>query len=147
VFDDATEWSLDPAIFDRITKAWGMPSVDLFASRLNHKLESYVAWHPDPHAFFIDAFAIDWSQFSLFYAFPPFSLVGRCLEKIREEGASGVLVAPEWPTQPWWPALQDMLQDRPIVLPGAASHLTSPTGRPHPLTKLRLILCILCGKG
>ncbi|XP_068713259.1 uncharacterized protein [Montipora foliosa] len=50
-----------------------IPSVDLFASRLNHKLETYVSWKPDPFATFIDAFTIDWGPHS-FYAFPPFCL-------------------------------------------------------------------------
>ena len=145
-FDDTTEWSLDDSVFAKVVAAWGMPSVDLFASRLNAKVACYVAWHPDPHALFIDAFALDWAQFSLFYAFPPFSLVGRCIQKIREEGASGILVAPDWPTQPWWPALQDLLTDVPLVLPQASRFLAAPTGRSHPLQKLRLILCNLCGR-
>jgi hypothetical protein len=33
IFDDLTEWSLDVAIFDRIVSTWGIPAVDLFASR------------------------------------------------------------------------------------------------------------------
>ena len=145
-FDDTTEWALHDSIFARLVAMWGMPSVDLFASRLNKKVDCYVAWHPDPHALFIDAFAIDWAQFSLFYAFPPFSLMGRCLQKIREEGAQGIMVAPDWPTQPWWPVLQDMMTGPPLIVPHAWQLLTSPTGLAHPLRKLRLIICNLCGR-
>ena len=145
-FDDSTEWSLDESLFTKAVTAWGMPTVDLFASRLNKKVPCYVAWHPDPHAHFIDAFALDWSKFSTFYAFPPFSLIGRCLQKIRREGATGIMVAPEWPTQPWWPALQELMTEPPFLVRKAANLLTSPTGRSHPLHKLRLIICNLCGK-
>ncbi|XP_067045964.1 uncharacterized protein [Acropora muricata] len=68
------EWSLTDRAFTRILEDFCFtPSVDLFASRLNHKLETYVSWKPDPFATFIDAFTIDWGPQS-FYAFPPFCL-------------------------------------------------------------------------
>ena len=54
------EWSLTDRAFTRILEDFCFtPSVDLFASRLNHKLETYVSWKPDPFATFIDAFTID----------------------------------------------------------------------------------------
>ena len=34
---------------------------------------------------------------------PPFCLVGKCLQKIRMEGSSVLLIAPVWPTQSWYP--------------------------------------------
>ena len=37
----------------------------------------------------------------MFYAFPPFSVLGQVLTKIIEDQASGILVMPLWPTQPW----------------------------------------------
>ena len=55
------EWSLTDRAFTRILEDYCFtPGVDLFASRLNHKLETYVSWKPDPFATFIDAFTIDW---------------------------------------------------------------------------------------
>ena len=56
-----TEWSLDPTIFDELKLKWGDPEIDMFASRLNHKVSPYVAWKPDPGAAAIDAFTLDWS--------------------------------------------------------------------------------------
>ena len=35
IFHDHTEWQLDPNIYFSITQAFGVPSIDLFASRLN----------------------------------------------------------------------------------------------------------------
>ncbi|KAK2548898.1 Polyprotein P3 [Acropora cervicornis] len=68
------EWSLTDRAFTRILEDFCFtPSVDLFASRLNHELETYVSWKADPFATFIDAFTIDWGPHS-FYAFPPFCL-------------------------------------------------------------------------
>ena len=34
-----------------------------------------------------------------FYAFPPFSLLPRCLKKIKQDHATGIIIVPLWPTQ------------------------------------------------
>nr|KAG5688439.1 hypothetical protein BaRGS_001856 [Batillaria attramentaria] len=34
-----------------------------------------------------------------FYAFPPFSVIPRVLQKVRRDRAEGVIVVPRWPTQ------------------------------------------------
>ena len=64
-------------------------SIDLFASVLNAQLARYVSWNPHPHATFVDAFSIPWTG-EYFYAFPPFSLIHKCLRKIEAELAEGV---------------------------------------------------------
>ena len=38
-----TEWSLHPQIFKQICQKWFTPHVDLFATRLNHRLPMYVS--------------------------------------------------------------------------------------------------------
>ena len=100
-FADNLEWSLSDKLFQKVVRRFGMPDIDLFASRLNCKVEKFVSWNPEPNAFAIDAFTMSWSGLK-FYAFPPFSLAGQVIEKILEEGAEGVLIVPWWPTQPWW---------------------------------------------
>ena len=89
-------------IYKIITLTLGTPTIDLFASRLNKQCLSYVSWRPDPEAFFIDAFSVDWSKI-YFYAFTPFSLIGRCLDNIQACKAEGILVVPFWPSQTWYP--------------------------------------------
>ena len=61
-FKDDLEWKLDPNVFGRITKMFLIPDVDLFASRLNYQVESYVSWRADPSSVHIDAFTLDWSE-------------------------------------------------------------------------------------
>ena len=56
----------------------------------------------------MDAFLLDWKGLKG-YAFPPFCLIGRCLVKVRKEGATIVLVAPVWPSQPWYATLLNKL--------------------------------------
>ena len=59
IFNDQTEWKLNPTVFQRIIDRLVMPEVDLFASRLNCQIDKYVAWQPDPGALAVDAFSID----------------------------------------------------------------------------------------
>ena len=70
-FHDDTEWSLDTHVYTSLITKWGKPEIDLFASRLNAKLPCYAAWKPDPSAYSIDAFTLDWSVYELVYCFPP----------------------------------------------------------------------------
>ena len=106
-FSDNVEWALSAALFQKICDNFGVPEVDLFASRLNNKLQSYVSWSPDPFAVQIDAFTISWSQ-CFFYAFPPFSCILKVINKALRDHAVGVLVVPWWPTQPWWARLRNL---------------------------------------
>lgn len=57
-FNDNTEWSLEENIFHSIVKTYGMPSIDLFASRINRKVSRYVSWRPDPEAQFYGCFLL-----------------------------------------------------------------------------------------
>ena len=99
-FSDNVEWKQNPLLFYRICVCFGEPQIDLFASRLNRQVQTFVSWYPDPDAVAVDAFTIAWTN-SFFYAFPHFSCIARCITKILKEGARGILVVPWWPTQPW----------------------------------------------
>ena len=108
VFNDSSEWSLTNNVFKQITNSTGMiPTIDMFASRLNKKLPTYVAWQPDPDASAIDAFTINWECYIGFY-FPPFNVIGKVLEKLESDSAIGLVVVPCWPTQSWFPRYVDM---------------------------------------
>ncbi|KZS06472.1 Uncharacterized protein APZ42_030056 [Daphnia magna] len=121
---DASDWRLDPTVFSRISCQWVL-SIDLFASAWNRDLEIFVSWHPQPAAHAIDAFSLDWHHLQA-YAFPPFSLIRRGLGKIRKDQAELTLVAPYWPTQPWFPSLLELACERPLLIP----HEEGPSSRP-----------------
>ena len=143
-----TEWTLQKPLFDAAIKKLGVtPDVDLFASRLNFQLKPYIAYKPDPEAHAINAFHVSWKGYA-FYAFPPFSVLQRVLQKISEEEATGLLVVPNWPTQTWWPYLMNMLIDFPLILPRKEDTLYLPAHPQllHPLhKKLQLLVCHLSG--
>ena len=142
------EWTLDRTIFrDCINAAKVEPNIDLFASRINHQLQPYVSWHPDPGAVAIDAFHLSWKQY-VPYMFPPFSLISRVLQKIQQEKVQGIIIVPKWPTQTWWPVLMRMLVDNPVLLPKRKKLLFLPSSpeKIHPLyPKLELLMCHLSG--
>ena len=93
VLPKEAEWELADWAFDMIEGNFGSFDIDLFASSANNKCEKFISWRRDPHAFKVDAFTVDWGEFYV-YAFPPFSLVLRTLQKIRDNRAEGVVVVP-----------------------------------------------------
>lgn len=143
-----SEWKLDPSIFRSFSQIYGPFDLDLFATRLNAQCVKYISWHPDPHAVAIDAFTVPWSEYNN-YAFPPFSVIGRVLKKAAEEELDLALVAPLWPTQPWFTTILWMTVDTPLLLPSSPHTLRLPqdVGRTHSLyKKLHLTLFPLSGK-
>ena len=62
LFSEDLEWSLHPTIFSELQSTIWSPDIDLFASRLNFKVEKYVSWHPDPGAYAVDAFSLSWCR-------------------------------------------------------------------------------------
>ncbi len=121
--NDNTEWHLDRDIFRNICHRYGTPTIDMFASRLNCQMERYISWRPDPGACAVDALRFRWTG-EYFYAFPPFSLIPRCLQKICQDRAEGIIIAPFWPSQAWFAQLLHMLTQCPILLPRKKSLLT-----------------------
>ena len=83
-----------------------------------------------------------------FYAFPPFAIIGKVLHKIVLDVATGIIVVPNWPTQPWYNLLIKLLIDIPILLHSSKALLQyPPKSKPHPLAnKLTLLACIISGK-
>ena len=91
----------------------------------------------DPGAEAVDTFTLDWHS-DTFFAFPPF--------RKEDDRAEGILVAPNWPTQPWYPNLMRLLVRKPLMLPKGKHLLKLPYNREHihPLhSTLVLLACHL----
>ena len=129
---DSSEWKLDPCVFQEIVRRMGSPSVDLFASRTSHQLETYMAFKADPEAMATDAFQHPWTDMFP-YAFPPFSLVGKVLKKLDQHPLEMILIAPVWPSQPWYPLLLCRAVQMPLLLPRSSNLLVNPKGEFHPM--------------
>ena len=123
-----TEWSLNPKVFQTITAMWGKPHIDLFATRWNHKIETFVSPVPDPMAMAVDALSLDWTGMFA-YAFPPTVLVPKVLEKVATTRCQVVLVAPLRWRKPWISLLLDLCQEEPLKLACRWNLLMQPRSR------------------
>ena len=112
-----TEWSLHPEIVKRIFRVWGTPEVDIFATLSNSHLPRFMSPVPEPRALAVDALSQDWQGRSM-YMFPPFPLLSKVVQKLRSTHvAEVILVAPWWPSQPWFPLLLRLCVEHPLILP------------------------------
>jgi ribonuclease HI len=91
---------------------WGIyPEIDLFATKGNHKCPKYCsADKGDQGAEWIDAFSRSWRglRYPLIHTTP--GLILACLRRIQEEQLEAIMIAPMWPSQPWWDRLKRMTQ-------------------------------------
>lgn len=144
-----TEWMLNASLLKSALEVLQFnPDIDLFASRLNKQFTKYVSYRADPDALSLDSFTINWRGLK-FYAFPPFSLISRVIQKVRKDEATGIIVAPFWPTQPFFPLLMKTLIQEPVLLSARVNLLFLPSSpdQKHPLhKKLRLLICKVSGK-
>ena len=138
--------ALNKSQFQGIAKAFPELNIDLFASRLDIQLPVYCSWKPDPGCAYVDAFTINWNSLN-FFAFPPFSMISKYIQKINQVKAKGILiicltntavVSTGSPT-----TIQTTMDHRPIT---TAVDPYSRQRLPHPLQKsLRLMVCPLSG--
>lgn len=126
------EWQLNCVIFQKLRAVFPSLSIVLFASVLNAQLPRYVSWKADHHATFVDAFSTPWTG-EYFYAFPPFSLIHKCLSKIEAEEAGKALVVPAWTKQTWYPRVLQLLTQTHVVdcRNGACISSVSPQSSHH----------------
>jgi hypothetical protein len=124
---DRSDWRLDPAVFQMLHRDWGPFSVDRFATQQNTQLPRYNSAWLDPRSEGLDAFAQpNWRQ-EQNWCNPPWELLDRLAQHLRETGAAATVVAPFWPAQAWYQALQELASDT-LHLP-SRDGLFSP-GRP-----------------
>lgn len=88
------EWELSNEA--REVNTVGSPPIDLFFTRAtNAKCSKYLSSYRDPYAESIDVLTVDWSDYKLFYACPPFCLILKVIERIiKTDKATGILVFP-----------------------------------------------------
>ena len=139
--------SVQGQVFNRLESVFSSPEIDLFASSLNHRLLRYCSRVRDLVAWALDTFSLHWKDLRG-YAFPPFSLISQVLRKIKEDQASLILVAPCWPTRPWFSDVLTLLVDQPLPLPLRSDLVVQPLSEilhPRPAV-LHLTAWLLSGR-
>ena len=117
-----TEWSLDRETFEWLSSLAGPFQVDLFATRDNAQLRTFVSPFPDSLAIEVNALSLPWETWDTIYLFPPVPLLRHVVPRLCRFQGKGVLVAPYYAPSAWFPALLDRCPD-PLPLP--ASHSLS----------------------
>ena len=57
------EWKLNEIYFQQIPHWFGKrPEIDLFASRINYQIKPFISYEPDPEAFAVNAFLLNWNR-------------------------------------------------------------------------------------
>jgi hypothetical protein len=114
---DRSDWSLSPEVFRLVDFRWGPHTIDWFATRHNARLRRFCSWNADERAVYVDALQHIGKRKENGYANPPFSVIGKILQKIQKSGRDLTLIVPAWPSQHWWPLLLHLLSDTPLLLP------------------------------
>lgn len=142
-FPASLELSLTPVAFRLVCRRFGLPFLDLFASRLNAQLPRFCSRGPQEGCWGVDALSIPWPS-RLLYAFPPLALIPRFLARMCREDRVVVVVLPFWPRRSWFPTLRLLAVQGPWFLPLSPSPLRSAPSLP--LRRLRLSVWKLRGK-
>ena len=113
-------------------------------TRINTQLPTFYSYHPDPGGTAVNAFSVDWANIA-FYCFPLFYCVGKDIQTIITENATGILIVPNWSKQICHTLLYDILICDPFIIPPRPDHLHLPN-RPllsHPLAKNVVLMACL----
>ena len=111
-----SEWTLCPQAFAELLCRWPA-TIDLFATSMTHRLPVYFSPMYNPMSADTDAMLQPWDGLQA-YAFPPFGLLPRVLEKVRaSRNLELTLVAPFWPQHLWFPTFWSCYWRSPFSCP------------------------------
>lgn len=119
---DKADWSLRRSVVAPLLSRWGNVVVDRFADRHNAVVPRFNSMYPSRGTECIDAFTAEWElpEGELNWLNPPWRKLGQVIAKLSASPrAEAVLLAPRWPTQVWYAALQRLADDViPLHVPG-----------------------------
>ena len=116
---DRSDWMLHPALFRSLDRLWGPHSIDRMATFATRQVPRYESRHRDVQSLRADTFSARWEPGENSWVNPPFSQIHRVLRHLQHSGpgVECTLLAPLWPSQPWWPLLLALTVDWPVLLP------------------------------
>ena len=131
----STEWSLDRRVTNLLFNIWGQPTVDLFTTRLNNKVETFFSRLSDPLALQGNSLWAECSK-GLLYMYPPLPLLSLALHKVIREDAQVIAILLWWPRREWFPLVLQFLVDLSVMLQECDSLLLAPDGASNCLESL-----------
>ena len=146
------DWSLREEVARKVFYRFGTPDIDLMASQRSRKVPRFMSWNrEDTEAEALDSMslAVRWDTWELPYLFPPFSLIGKCLQKIREQEVKKIIMILPWSLDSTHLGTALSMSLRPPVKLRQSRTLVMDlvTGEPPAGWKeRRLIACLLTGR-
>ncbi|KAL0839475.1 hypothetical protein ABMA28_016184 [Loxostege sticticalis] len=142
------EWHLLPRATEVIFRQWGVPEIDLFASRKSAIVPKYVTLDSqDGYAQFCDAFSRQW-DWQLAWVFPPPNLIPRVLAHLNNARGKYIVIAPQWTQCYWLPDLKARALVEPLPIHNLESSLIDLTTElPPPQVKDLTFLAWKVGGG
>lgn len=127
------EWKLHPRLWRHLDSRWGPHSIDRFASITTTQLPRYNSRFLDPLSEGVDALAqSNWHQENN-YVNSPFRLLPQVIQVIQQQQADATVIAPWWPSQPWFCHLQELSVQPPVRLPNTVQTFRQMSALPEPL--------------
>jgi Reverse transcriptase (RNA-dependent DNA polymerase) len=114
------EWSISQPAFEELDKRWGPHQIDLFATHLNTKLPTYMSWKFDENAAAQNAMQQTWTGWGRLYICPPWNLLPQVLQCLQDSRLAATVITPNWTSSIWYPTIQNMAIEPPVVLPRSA---------------------------
>ncbi|KAA6399076.1 MAG: hypothetical protein EZS28_005399 [Streblomastix strix] len=103
------DYTLKDTMIQAVCKTWDyMPEIDIFATQYIKLINNYVILdlnYLETHIH--NAFKYKWSKVKL-YIHPPKLVLNRILQKMKQNKAQGILMAPIWPGQSWYTNLKKL---------------------------------------
>ena len=115
------DMSLNQALFSKLLhrfSTWVQPTIDMFASPGNSKLESFCARHPHWNASLIDALTCPLETVQDCYANPPWTIIQQWLLRLKQNPqVKCLMILPYWVSARWWPlVIRLKVPKSPVVL-------------------------------
>ena len=130
----------------RVVDKWQDILVDYFER--NHYFRPQVNAFPNKKnkrfpKFYDEACSEDWSE--PLSINPPFDVFPRVVQKLKESGAKGILIVPNWPKQSWFKDIMDISIDI-VELPHKGVKLyCEDNGKPLPQRSWSTLACLVDG--
>ena len=102
---DGDDWKLSDFWFEWLDELWGPHTVDRFATDKNNLLPRFnSAWYC-PGTSGVNCFSMkDWHKENN-WCNPPFGIIGKLLNVLRETRSTATIIVPVWKGRHWWPLL------------------------------------------